>query len=135
MFPNFYIFFFIALFGEDTFEAIEITTAANFIDVPHVRDNFLNKHNAIKLLYIRITKQNIILLFRIYTPAVSPAVSVTVFQVPLSGLLKIQESFQLVSCNGLGAQGRGNSHLSPFGLFHSLKGLIPPCVHWDVASP
>lgn len=47
MFPNFYIFFFIALFGEDTFEAIEITTAANFIDVPHVRDNFLNKHNAI----------------------------------------------------------------------------------------
>lgn len=125
MFPNFYIFFFIALFGEDTFEAIEITTAANFIDW----------HNAIKLLYIRITKQNIILLFKIYTPAVSPAVSVTVFQVPLSGLLKIQESFQLVSCNGLCAQGRGNNHLSPFGLFHSLNGLIPPCVHWDVASP
>lgn len=32
MFPNFYIFFIIALLGEDTFEAIEITTAANFID-------------------------------------------------------------------------------------------------------
>lgn len=109
MFPNFNIFFSITLFGEDTFEAIEITTAANFIDVHHVRDHFLNKHNAIKLLYIKITKQNIILLFRIYIPAVSPAVSFTVFQVPLSGLLKIQESFHLVSCYGLGAQGRGNT--------------------------
>lgn len=83
MFPNFNIFFFITLFGEDTFEAIEITTAANFIDVHHVRDHFLNKHNAIKLLYFnknKKTKHNFCFLEYTY---LLPAVSVTVFQVPI----------------------------------------------------